>query len=103
MIMVGGNCKYVKGGNPDVFIDEAFLVDESTSGGHVVDFTSIPTGELVSIGHQYADSVKLLTKMDYYTGNEDVCDAFPDPEKADYRTTGWIYSPFYEGRKHPNW
>lgn len=102
-IMIDGSCQYVKGGNPDVVIDESFLVDESTSGGHVVDFTSVSTGELPSIGHVFPDTVKLLTKTNYYDENSAVCDVFPDPELSDYRTTGWLYGPYYEGRRHPNW
>ena len=102
-ITIGEDCVDVKGGNPDVNIDEAFLADEDTAGGHVVDFSSVSTGELPSIGHQFPDTVKLLTKADYYDENTAVCDAFPDPEKSDYRTTGWIYSPYYEGFRHPNW
>lgn len=102
-VVINGECKHVKGGNPDVVIDPSFLGDEITPGGHVVDFTSVPDAELPSIGTQFPDTVKLLTKADYYDSHQGVCDAFPDPEKSDFRNTGWLYSPYYEGRKHPNW
>ena len=102
-IVFNGECVHVKGGNPDVVIDEAFLIDEATPGGHVVDFTVPSASELPSVGHIFSDTVKLLTKADYSVGREDECDAYPDPEKSDYRNTGWRYSPYYEGFKHPNW
>jgi hypothetical protein len=103
MIMVAGQCVHVKGGNPNVFIVPAFLDQESTPNGHIVNFSGLGVVDVPSIGYQFPETVKLLNKTDFYASNKVTCDAFPDPEKADYRSTGWIYSPFYEGRSHPNW
>ena len=48
------------------------------------------------------DSVVLYTGTDFDKESAP-CSTFPDPEKADGRSTGWIYSPYYEGARHPNW
>ena len=50
-----------------------------------------------------SDTVKRLTTDDFMTNNEGLCDHLPDPDKADSRSMGWEYSPYFVGVEHPNW
>lgn len=111
----------VYGGNPDVYIDPAFMGDNNPlspnpaeenpfvldfTGG--VSFTSMGYSPLTDggvgtgIAKVKTDSVVLYTGADLDRATAP-CSTFPDPEKADGRSTGWIYSPYYEGASHPNW
>ena len=101
-IVYEDTCVHVAGGNPTVSIDPDYLVDESPSGGYVLDFTA-QGAFLEAIGTQYPSSVLLFISTSYYSSNSDQCSPLPDPTKADFRSKGWIYSPYYEGRIHPNW
>lgn len=100
-------CTDVFGGNPAV----QFPNDDPSAFGvdtHVLDFTS-RASELRDIGYDptqatnEADSVLLFNGTDYEELNEADCEALPDPDRADYRSEGWEYSPYYEGNRHPDW
>ena len=96
-------CVHVMGGNPDVMIDPDYLADENDgTGAYIVDFSS-SSAKLTEIGHQKPEAVVLFTDDTFYSSNTATCAALPDPSKADGRSTGWIYSPYYEGLNHPDW
>ena len=63
--------------------------------------------ETGGVGHGTAkaqsDTVKRLTATDFMTNNLARCDHLPDPDKADSRSMGWEFSPYFVGVEHPNW
>ena len=96
-----GDCKHVYGGNPDVVIDEAYL-DHDSSGEetYVLDLTShaaeFQNKAVNNIGHIDTGSVTRFTANAMEDGTNDaVCVNVPDPNKADFRSTGIWYSPYY--------
>lgn len=114
----------VYGGNPDVYIDPAFMggnnplsPDPAEENPFVLDFAGGASFTSTSMGYSpltdggvgtgiakvKTDSVVLYTGADYRGTDSTTCATLPDPEKADGRSTGWIYSPYYEGAKRPNW
>jgi len=98
-----GDCKHVYGGNPDVVIDEAYL-DHDSSGEetyvldlsdprHAAEFQEKAEN---NIGHIDTGSVTMFTANAMEDGTNDaVCANVPDPNKADFRSTGIWYSPYY--------
>lgn len=125
--------KWVYGGNPRVNIDPAFMgtnnplnnVTYTEESPWVLDFTQVAAAHLNTeigynplgtggVGHSSAKTISptvvRYTETNGYwsedaTNHPDSarCENVPDPEKADFRSRGWIYSPYYEGRLHPNW
>ncbi|EJK50773.1 hypothetical protein THAOC_30129, partial [Thalassiosira oceanica] len=88
-----GPCQHVYGGNLDVVIDETYLDHDSTGGD-----------AMNNIGHIDPDSVTMFTANAAGDGTNDaVCATVPDPNKADFRSTGIWYSPYYVGDEHPDW
>ena len=96
-----GPCQHVYGGNPDVVVYENYL-DHDSSGeetyvldlsGHAAEFQDKAVN---NIGHIDPDSVTRLTADAAEDGtNNAVCATVPDPNKADFRSTGIWHSPYY--------
>eukprot|EP00571_Detonula_confervacea_P017647 CAMPEP_0172312770 /NCGR_PEP_ID=MMETSP1058-20130122/18549_1 /TAXON_ID=83371 /ORGANISM="Detonula confervacea, Strain CCMP 353" /LENGTH=2999 /DNA_ID=CAMNT_0013026315 /DNA_START=101 /DNA_END=9097 /DNA_ORIENTATION=+ len=118
-----GDGFHVFGGNPDVSIDRNYMGvhnpdDTAESEPHVLELsaTELPDAQVVTMGFDpttaggvgtgaakdKSDSVMRLASG-LWTNHNTNCLTFPDPEKADGRSKGWIYSPYYVGHIHPNW
>ena len=72
--------------------------DPTSSGGVGTGTPKVKSDSVV----QYTEAGEGYWTADASHPDSAECVNLPDPEKADGRSRGWIYSPYYE-KSHPNW